>query len=701
MSTAALLDALGPRADALIGIDFESYYSTEYSLKRMTTESYVRDPRFETIGVAVKLGREPAVWMEDQDFRVWARRVRWSRVAVLAHHAHFEGLILSHHYGIRPGRWLCTMSMGRALHGTVQGVSLAALSELYGVGQKGHEVQDAKGKRRRDFTAAEWLRYGGYSCNDIELADRLRIAMVPRLPPLELWQIDTNIRAFAEPVFRANLTVLDDALKAERLKKRAVLERIARHTGAQLSPNPTADQVLEGARAALSSDPKFAEVLRGLGVEPPTKAGKPKPDGTPREIFAFAKSDPQFQELLESESDEVRAVCEARLAVKSTLIETRTERMIAAAKRGPVPFYLRYCGAHTHRDSGGDKMNPQNFTRGGALRAAVEAPDEHVLVVADSGQIEARKVGWLAGARSLLETFRRNDALGKKGDFYSDEGAKFFSKKLSKEDTPEERQISKCLILGLGFSMGETKCAGELLKGMLGTPPVRFTLEHAARFGVSVRDYEQGPRWKGGPTGREQVEGMIARGARLPYAELLVHCAVTAHLVGIYRRTNPEIVKLWRTMDQVLPVMAEDGGDPNEVRVRVGCLEIMRHAIRKPSGMVLHYPGLRRNTDGRGYSYMGGKGGRERVHVYGGLLTENVVQSLARDVVFEQALWIRSKGYRIATKTHDEIVCVVPEAQGPQCLADMLEAMRRPPAWCSDLPLNASGGFARSYGAVK
>jgi DNA polymerase len=194
-----------------------------------------------------------------------------------------------------------------------------------------------------------------------------------------------------------------------------------------------------------------------------------------------------------------------------------------------VPFYLKYSGAHTHRWSGGDKMNPQNFNRGGALRAAILAPPGHKLAVADSGQIEARKVAWVARQESLLQTFRRNDAqtarwqaareprcaellrkLGRElteaeeegidrelaaqgieeGDFYSDAGSQFFRKRLSKRETKRERQIAKALLLGLGFGMGWGKCATELLKGMLGTPPVQFTAAHAAEFGVDVAAFE-------------------------------------------------------------------------------------------------------------------------------------------------------------------------------------------------------------------
>lgn len=680
-----LLDALGPRGDVLVTLDFESYYDAEYFLRVMTNESYVRDPRFETLGVGVKWGREPAVWMEDADFRAWASRLDWSRIAVLAHHAQFDGFVLAHHYGHRPRFWACTMSMARAIHGPGRGASVEALAEFYGVGQKGQELKEVKGKRRRDLSPEEWLRLGEYCRNDCELERKFLDLMLPGFPKEELWLIDSTVRMFTEPVLVADQGVLSKALTEERVKKREVLEKVAGiRTGSE-------EDALEAARAHLASNNKFADLLRRFGVEPPTKQGK---KGV---IYAFAKTDPGMQALLEHEDDEIRALAHARLTVKSTIVETRTERLAGIGRRGTVPIYLKYAGAHTIRWSGGDKMNPQNFNRGGALRDALLAPPGWMLVVADSSQIEARVVAWLAGETRLLETFRRNDSTG--GDFYSDVGSQFFGHKLSKKDTPVERQTSKSMVLGLGFGMGWQKFAAELLKGMLGAPPVQFGQREAAQYRVDVAAFERKPFGRDGETCGDRVRELLETGVRLEYPALLTHCAVTAYFVGLYRSSYSRISGLWYAMGDLLATMEDPEGDPVQVRQRFGCLEVMRHAMRKPNGMTLHYPGLRRR--GNDFTYMGGASGREVTKVYGGLLTENVVQSLARDVVAEQLLWVRAAGYRVATCTHDEIVACVPESQAKQALAKMLEIMRRPPEWCRDLPLNASGAIARRYGEAK
>lgn len=656
----------------MISIDFETYYSSEYGLKKLTTEGYVRDPRFQVIGVGVALGDRSSVWMEEADFRAWASRVPWADVDVLAHHAHFDGLVLAHHYGAHPRRWLDTLSMGRLLHGTEVGGSLAALSERYGIGAKGDEVVKALGKRRHQFSREEWLRYGAYCNNDVELTRKLFHLMRRHVPDDEIDLISMTVRMFTDPRFVGNRAVLQRALEEERARKAEVLARIAETTG---ESDP---------RSVLGSTPQFCDLLRRLGVDPPMK-----PNAKGEQIPALAKTDPGMHALLEAVDPTVRAVAEARLEVKSTIVESRAERMLGIASRGAVPIYLKYSGAHTHRWSGGDKMNPQNFNRGGALRAALEAPPGHVLVVSDSGQIEARVVGWVGGEKQLLETFRRNDAL-EDGDFYSDVGGQFFGKKLSKKDTPVERQVSKSMVLGLGFGMGWAKFSGELLKGMLGAPPVQFGAREVALYQIDVAGFEARPWGRDGQTCGDVVRGIIAR---IPYADLLVHCAVTEHFVRLYRTRNPRIAALWKSCEDVLQIMAQP---PRDVPVRFGCMTVNHEEITKPSGLVMRYPKLTRRKDGWVY-----QDGREWKKAYGGLLTENIVQSLARDIVAGQALDLHRRGYHVATTTHDEIVCIVPEAHGEECLRVMLEVMRTPPAWCTDLPLNASGSVAVSYGDAK
>lgn len=371
-TTQEVLTALERPIDAVITIDFETYYADDYTLSSLTTEQYVRDPRFEVILVGVKVNQSSAVWMTPEDFAAWIPTVNWSRVAILCHHAHFDGLILSHHYGVIPALYLDTLSMARAKHGTEVGGSLGKLSTHYGLGEKGHEVVQAKNKRRADFSLEEYAAYGLYCVNDCELEFRLLLCLLVGFPEIELWVIDSVVRWYTEPLFRLNEPLLKEFLTYERQRKQALLDRIG------------AD------KKTLSSNDKFAALLRtvaamkGLDLEPPTKTSP----ATGLPIYAFAKSDPGMQELLDHPDNDVRYLAEARIAIKSTINETRTERLLKAGAGGKaVPVYLKYSGAHTHRLSGGDRLNFQNFERvpedpkpgeewKGTLRKALEAPQD-------------------------------------------------------------------------------------------------------------------------------------------------------------------------------------------------------------------------------------------------------------------------------------------------------------------------------------
>lgn len=683
----------------VVWIDFETFYDTEYTLKRLGTEGYIRDPRFETVGVAVNDG-DDCVWFEHEEFAAWSKTVPWEKVALGAHHAHFDGLIAAHHYGIVPGFYFDTLSMARALHGPGK-IGLEYLMPKYGVGQKGHEVIAAKGKRRADFTREEWLRYGDYSMNDCRGAKGIFAGMTESaesFPESELHLIDLTIRMFTDPVFVLNEPLLSQYLIDERLRKQKMLDN--------LSDTP------KELRSALMSNDKFAALLTSLGVDPPKKISPT----THLPTWAFAKSDPDMQNMLEHPDDTIRWVAEARVATKSTINETRTERFLRLGKSGQrMCVYLKHYGAHTGRCSGADGTNWQNLERAdkkkpekGALRRSVEAPDDFSVVVADSAQIEARKTAWLAGHEELLAQFRTG------ADIYSLFASVIYNRHVDRRKNPDDfipGFIAKCSVLGLGFSMGYYTFAATLLRGMLGGPPVQFKMQDAINLEVDLDGFVSGK------TGERRLKRIARMPSRVSLEERVLHCAVADKIVKTYRKTNAPIVELWGIMTDVIATMheAQEGEQftfgPGE------CLIAERHAIVLPNGMKLLYPALeykdRRKKEpeemddeddeeyeGGYYSYLGAHNQRRKI--YGGMLTENIVQALARIVVTDQMLHMKAKyGVRPGLFTHDELGYVARDRESPLMLARLLETMKTPPAWAPGLPLAAEGGFHKSYGFAK
>lgn len=336
----------------IITIDFETFYSQVFSLTKMTTEEYVRHPEFEVIGVAVQVNDGEPEWFsgDAQETYQFLKGYDWANSLALAHNAPFDGAILTWKFGIKPKGWLDTLSMGRALHGTEVGGSLAALTEHYGLGEKGTEVINALGLRRQDFVDGHLERYGEYCKNDVALTWKLFNAMSADFPPEELRLIDLTVQMFTDPVLQLDKAILTRHLLTERQRKEELLQNFDKDT--------------------LMSNPQFADLLRAYGVEPPTKISPT----TGKVTYAFSKTDEAFKELLEHENTQIQALVGARLGTKSTIEETRTERFIGIAGRGSLPVPLRYYAAHTGRWGGDDKLNLQNLPRNSQLKYAILPP---------------------------------------------------------------------------------------------------------------------------------------------------------------------------------------------------------------------------------------------------------------------------------------------------------------------------------------
>ncbi len=610
----------------IVTIDFETYYDQDYTLKKMSTSEYIRDPRFKVLNVAVKMGNAKpyVVWGHEQAGKA-LRAIDWAKHELLAHHAHFEGLILSHHYGVVPRAYRDTLSMARAVFPKTDRNDLGSLTERLGVANK-LEMPDFKGKTEQDLAPAERAAIEAYVTGDVESCAQAYEKLVARVPHEEMELIDVTVRMFAEPVLR-----LDTA----RVKTELARERKAK-----------ADAIANAGIALeeLTSANKFAAALQKLGVVPPQKISKT----TGKLTWAFAQTDNDFTSLVNHPDPMVSALVEARLAAKSTIGETRAMRLLkAGSARRRIPVYLNYCGAHTTRWSGGDKLNFQNFPRGGELRKSLLAPPGHVIVVVDSSQIEARVLAWLAGEQWLLDEFARPD-----GDPYSAFATKVYGRVITKADR-EERQVGKVCVLGLGYGMGAFKLQLMLSWGTMG-PKMDVALE------------------------------------------------VCEGWVRIYRSSNRAITGFWDVMGDAIGDMAK-GRDGDHK-----CISWEKDSLHLPNGLTLHYPHTTAIVEKRGSRMFGGGGGREvvmdgsyqtprgRSKLYGGLFTENVVQAIARVIVAE-FMRVIARRYRVVMMSHDEVVYLAPKAQAQKALDFGLEVFRTRPTWAPELPLNAEGGYDACY----
>ena len=410
----------------LITVDFETYYAREYSLSKLTTEEYVRDDRFEVIGVAVKVNDGETEWGSGTHAQIkkWLSYFDWENSRMLAQNTIFDGFIMSEIFDIHAKCYADTMCMARAIHGPHRKASLAELAKRYKVGEKGDEVINALGKRRGDFTESELACYGDYCVNDVDLTYNIFNKMVRHgFPVGEVRLIDLTLKMFIRPRIELDIIQLEAHLANVQRKK----EKVLRESGVT--------------KEDLASSVKFAELLRQYGVEPPMKTSKV----TGKPTYAFAKNDEEFKALVEHPMIEIQALCAGRLSEKSTLEEKRTERFLGIAKRGLMPVPLKYYAAHTGRWGGSDKVNLQNLPSRGAdagkLKDALQAPEGYQIIDSDSSQIEARVLAWLAGQDDLVTAF----AEGK--DVYKIMASAIYNKSES-EVTSGERFVGKTTILG-------------------------------------------------------------------------------------------------------------------------------------------------------------------------------------------------------------------------------------------------------------
>lgn len=699
-----------------ITLDFETYYckKSKYSLaaKGMTYEKYIRDEKFEVIGLAVKVGNRNTEWLSPHEIQDWINHIEvaygWENVRLIAQNAVFDASILGLKFNVYPGQIADTMLMSKAVQqwdGNSLDVITRQLRTKYGwicvqnndgstwVGSaideneqlkqfavdKGTEVHDADGKHLCDFTDEEYNAYAQYCITDVDLtwsAYRFFLDYYG-FPEQEIDVMTTSIEMYTYPVMELDTKVLEE-VKANVNQLRE--ESLAR-----------AGVTLEEVR----SDAKFAEALMKLGVEPPTKIN------TKGEVkYAFAKKDLEFLKLLEHEDEGVRELAQARFDNKSSQAVTRVEDFLSKAERGKLCVGIEYYGARTGR-FGGFEGNLQNLNRNKVvgkdtpygrlvfykgkvdrfmklgsdgkvllaragwvendedelhevgLRDSVKAPKGKTLVVNDLSQIECRILAYTAHEQWVL------DAFVAKKDIYKAQASKSFGVPYE-EITKSMRFVGKSQILGLGFQAGENG-----LRVVLGKRSEDFS--------------------------SEELQGWVKS----------------------YRASVPNIVAFWRKYKAVLRAMVQGMNVGIDDK---GILQLEGNCVVLPNGMKLVYRDIRceKNENGFDQYVYWGRNIRTKKpdweNTFEGRMVENAVQALARIVLTTQMGWIkaefRKRGWsrddaHLAMQVHDELIVCCREDIAEEVLEIMQHYMAKPPHWASDLPLGSDGDIAKRYGCAK
>ena len=683
--------------DRLVSLDFETFFDSEYTLKKLSTSEYVRDPRFKVHMVGIKVGRGKTKVVPAARVAGELRKINWKTHSLLCHNTQFDGLILSHHFGIVPLKYYCSLSMARGLHSNEIGAGLDEVAKFYGgEGKVDGVLESVQGVL--NLSKQQYTDMAVYCGQDVDEMHRIFREMHAKMPADEMDLIHITMRMFCDPVLKVDIPrvqkeyVREVARRQELMLSLVDLDEISAEETKKLLKTK-AERQLTGidrdmlmVKRIVGSNERFIELLLETGMSESDIPRKISPawiktpvderEDDKKWAYAFAKDDLDFINLPErvwelfpeldpestedvavaaEKSERLRQLVEVRIAVKSTTNITRAARFLEAGKDGMcLPVGYAYYRAHTGRWGGNNKMNMQNLTRGGELRLSILAAAGHILCVVDSGQIEARVNGWLWGQDDLLDAFRNADtwdkalgvARGEKRDAYCRFADDIYGREITTDDKLE-RFVGKVCVLGLGYQMGPAKLQMTLAKGALGGPPVFFSLDQCK------------------------------------------------HIINTYRRRNYKITQGWEVCKGIIEDMAEGRSGSHKVIHWGGDGEGNGYIVL-PNGMTLKYPDLRKAKGDKGWDEWTYQSGLMRKKIYGGLLCENLVQALARIIVGTQMLWIDKK-YRAVMTTHDEVVAHAKKAQAEKCYQHMMKCMSTPLPWCMDIPLNCEGGWDVNY----
>jgi len=667
-----------------VTIDFETFYEVKtYSLSNMGARAYVRDPRFEVIGAALK-------WPDDRrahwhtraalDRQISDLESRQKDVIVTAHNTTFDGTVLKEHYNIEPAELACTLSMARSLGlSLVSGLSLAALSDLareagIPIPPKGNEVHAASGMRLKDFTPSGLAAYGRYCETDTGNCDALFVEFMQSLSPAELLFQSSVLQMYVNPHLVINRRIVEEELARVRARRAAAVALVCERLGLD-------DPAL--LLRVVGSNAKMAEALALFGVEVPMKISKT----TKQPTFALGKTDPGLLALLESDVPEVAALVEARLDLKGSIEETRCVKFLEMEPQGLLPVPLKISGAHTHRLSGEGDWNPQNLPSGRkpgqskALKESLEVPPGKVITGGDSSQVEVRVLDYCANDQIGLANFRSGVCP------YSAWAANFWPtpgvtaadvKRLAKSGDELwgfRRQLAKVVVLGSGFGIGP----------------------------ASFRDYAK-----------------TQSGIELSFRE-------ARDYVGGYKSGKPAIPRFWKTCDKVLHLLAdgegcEFGGPTGKLFLADPYRKVLGQrmpGILLPDGMWLTYPDIEfvdieelvdirdeetgkvvaREKQWRNKCRFWTKKGRASVpsYTWGGTVTENLVQAMAFGAMKYQASLLE---HPLILNEHDAHYTVSDIEAAAGALDNLRWAMQQEPPWAPGLPLSCEAGQAGSIGTL-
>ena len=674
-----VLKSVGWPTDVLV-LDFETYFDQEYTLGKLSTVQYVQNVQFDFTGLGYGFDSQ-IYFIPKPDLNKCMKGLQqyygnqFEQVTVVAKNCKFDMLILATKFGIIPPYIIDIDDLLRFFDSRMSH-KMKDVAPMFGLQPKG-DTQQFKGLHYEEMSNAQREALATYGKKDIQIEVDLFRLLLPRLsnPTVEIPIARHTLDLYLRPKIKFDFKLAGE-LEAKMLME---LEQIIDTTGYS--------------KKKLGSNLDFVKILRKVLPENeviPTKPGKPTKNmikflGQKGMIPAIAKSDVAFQNLLFHSVQEVRDLCVARQAVKSWPLHIRRINKMADQADccgGLLPVPLHYYGAHTGRWSGGEGINLHNLGGRGragagthplisAMRNLLCALDNHTLGIDDSAQIEARILAWLAGQDDLVKGFADGE------DIYSVFASELFQCHVYKavEDDPApvkrllkiKRGFGKDAILGCGYGMGSNTF-----------------------FERCIANADLRPLFESGEYDWDFIN----------------------KLIKTYRITYSKIPDFWRSVEKAfkwvikypheviyVPIWIFNLAIPNDPDINLKFWNDNGMVyLRLPSGRELTYRhcALKHTTKGSQIRWHWG-------HLWGGSITENIVQSVARDLLAYWILEMEKVGLDVIFHNQDEIICIIKKLINTNDMYEKLRLQRMTdimctgPDWAKGLPLGAKGKLSDVY----
>ena len=672
------LESAGFPADAIV-LDFETYFDKDYHLPRSSADKlsmveYVMDERFEATGLGCRmLGTASySAFLAPDRVRPCLEQLQadygpdLAGVTVVVQNGKFDCLVLRERYGITPKYVVDILDLSRHLDARDRH-SLDHLAKKYRAPTPKGDTAAFRGLHWQTMTEAQRVALRDYCLNDVEIEVYLFETLLPKLtwPQVELRIANQTLRQFLVPQIKVDMAlgerlIVDMAAELQRpvdeinsLGVRVITPAVKKRKG-WIPPSMRLVTV-----ADVSKDRTFLSMLEAAlpeGESVPRKQGKLKM------IPALAKTDTALDYLLNHSSEEVRTLMEARKATDSWPAHISRVRKImaqAAARGGMLGIPLTYCAAHTGRYGGTGGINAQNFGARDVhdlikqVGQMLTAPDGRVLGTGDLSQIEARVVAWFAGQEDLLTAFAQGRDIY--SEFAQDQIYHKETRKPRPGDPPElartlttRRNVGKETILGAGFGMG-----GETFYQRCLQKP---SLKDAIASGELTRQ-------------------------------------LCSRAIAVYRQRFSKIPDFWKEVERAWRYVARYRDKEATVSHQGRTLRFWNEGgtvvIQLPSSRCLFYPGASVSAVDDTCRYRWG-------HVYGGAITENVVQATARDIFVLGLLRMEDAGFNVLFSVHDQAVNLL-KAGDTEALAAVHRLQCVLPPWAEGLPVATEGDLTERY----